>query len=719
MLLLAGVAMMTLRAQAQEQSAPAATAQTTAPAAVQSVADDLASLSATMQNESLRQEERDEAARRLQDRHSPEALTFLHDALVSMASPGGQLAASRALSESMTSDPQFIDPLFALLQLGRNRAQTDAASAALGQYKTNRDVLNRLIELARNGSRDTVRIGAIDALGMFTDKPAAEALVRILLDDAVPEPQRVAAATALGRLTGGIEFGSDVTRWRNWWAQNSEKSATEWEQAILYQRAIRFNILSSQRDRSIPELQRILFELYRTAPESQRAEVLLRYLRSDADAIRVVGARISYEDSVNALPVPQPARDQLRTMIGDSSPNVRRDVSQAIWALADVAAVNPLRVQLRQERVPEVQIQIVQTLAKLGDISCVPDLLPLLESTSRGVAEATADALRILGGEIRDNNPALATEVAGRLRQALVASRESIGQDRFGEVVIDAMGALREESLRPVYQDLLQQRTSAPIRRAALRALGDLRDTNDADVIMASLDDSDPTIRLEAARALRWTASPQHARALYPRLQESVEPNQEVRDAIWLVLQSLFPNMSIEELEHWAQRFENDGQVDRRLAVQKAARDTLIRQGNESLLAYTRINLGATMMRTGRYSEAAVEFQQSLNYFKSQPDSMVTNQLVEQLLTARLRAEQYPEAVQFGAEMIRIREGYQEDVGPAIRKETERLIQAQEFDKAIRLIGETKKMQPALAVRFTSALDVLEKQASAQRGTSN
>src|SRR5690606_25039634 len=124
----------------------------------------------------------------------------------------------------------------------------------------------------------------------------------------------------------------------------------------------------------------------------------------------------------------------------------------------------------------------------------------------------------------------------------------------------------------------------------------------------------------EAARALRWTASPQHVRALYPRLAEAVEPNAEVREALWVVLQSLFPSMAIEELEHWATRFENDGQVERRLTVLKAARDTLIRQGNENLLAYTRINLGATMMRLERFSEAAVEFQQALNYFRSQPD---------------------------------------------------------------------------------------------------
>src|SRR5690606_36458264 len=118
---------------------------------------------------------------------------------------------------------------------------------------------------------------------------------------------------------------------------------------------------------------------------------------------------------------------------------------------------------------------------------------------------------------------------------------------------------------------LLGDQEDAAVRRAVLRGVGELRDAAYADVILDRLlNDPDGSIRLEAARALTYTALPDHAAALYPRLAPDAEPREDVRHAIWRVIQTLFPQMNDPQLRNAAGRFARE--PERQVFPQQALR---------------------------------------------------------------------------------------------------------------------------------------------------
>jgi hypothetical protein len=101
---------------------------TTAPDTALTVREDLARLSARLTDESVRQDDRDEAARRLVGRDAPEARETLRRVLDS-GNRGAQLAVARALAENPRPDPAWVPSLFRLL--GPDRPLTVAAAQAL------------------------------------------------------------------------------------------------------------------------------------------------------------------------------------------------------------------------------------------------------------------------------------------------------------------------------------------------------------------------------------------------------------------------------------------------------------------------------------------------------------------------------------------------------------------------------------------------------------
>ncbi|HMB94536.1 MAG TPA: hypothetical protein VKK61_00710, partial [Tepidisphaeraceae bacterium] len=106
---------------------------------------DLDQLAAILADPQAHQDQRDEAARRLVSRHSPEARAILVNVLADLNNSAGQLSAARALEDEPDPDPALINPLFAAL--GNNRSLTEAAAHALANYKTNSEVLDRLISI--------------------------------------------------------------------------------------------------------------------------------------------------------------------------------------------------------------------------------------------------------------------------------------------------------------------------------------------------------------------------------------------------------------------------------------------------------------------------------------------------------------------------------------------------------------------------------------------
>ena len=303
----------------------ASAAQTASPAVAPDAAakNDLDQLAAVLSDSQSRQEQKDEAARRLVSRQSQGARAILGNALVDLNNPAGQLAAARALQEVAEPDPALINPLFAAL--GNNRQLTEAAARALANYKTNPEVLNRLTTIVqrRPAAPESVRREIIRALGSIIEKRAAETLVSVLKNTDETAATQTAAAEALADLTGISDYGQDPQQWAAWWAANVDKSEVEFRNDLLPPRSAKYDQIRQRYNSLTSELETILKAQYQGAPASQRPDVIMRDLKSTEPEVRAVGVVIIRDDALDNKPITAPTKDQLRSMIGDSSASLR------------------------------------------------------------------------------------------------------------------------------------------------------------------------------------------------------------------------------------------------------------------------------------------------------------------------------------------------------------------------------------------------------------
>src|SRR6185295_7847285 len=141
-------------------------------------------------------------------------------------------AAARALADDPQPDEAMINPLFAAM--GSNRALTEAAARALGHYKSNPEVVGRLIDFVqRHPPSEAARVAVVRALARMPDKRAAEFLVTTLSNADESAGVRDAAADALIELSGAPENGTDVAQWQRWWSQNGPKSDEAFRADVL------------------------------------------------------------------------------------------------------------------------------------------------------------------------------------------------------------------------------------------------------------------------------------------------------------------------------------------------------------------------------------------------------------------------------------------------------------------------------------------------------
>src|SRR5437773_10874224 len=339
---------------------------------------DVPQQSAVLASNDSSPQQRDEAARRLVARHTPEAIAALRAALSDLRSQEGQLAAARALAGDSDPDPTLIDPLFALLPTANrplNRTETELANAAAGalaMYKSRPEVVARLSELARSKAPESVRSAAIDALGHMVDKQAAETLVRLLGNEDESDRIRAAAADALMNLTGLTENAADPAAWAKWWQANNAKSAIDFRIDVLLSRAQRLDLLQQRHHQLADETSRELTAQYQAAAQAVRDEMLLRLLASPAAELRVLGVDRLLSDKAEGRPITDAAMARLRQMVSDNDWEVRLNAAVALAQLNDKDAFEPLLAQLKQERDPRVRAKLARALGPIGEIRAVP-----------------------------------------------------------------------------------------------------------------------------------------------------------------------------------------------------------------------------------------------------------------------------------------------------------------------------------------------------------
>ncbi len=672
-------------------------------------ADDLSTLITTLNNQDPDNEkQRDEAARRIASRATPEARQAVINSLRDLGNPAAQLSMAKALAEATHPDPQAVDPLFAMMD---SQPLADAAAKALANYKDQPGVLTRLINIAQARNRyEWARIPVIRAIGTLVEKRAAEFLIDTTRSRDENQAIINAAADALVTMTGLTENGRDLQRWERWWQANSGKNDNDFRNDILSSRVAAFDQLKARYLALSSEVYALLKDAYVAAPDAQKKEMVLRYLRNTKPEVREVGARLVFEDKIiDARVIPPEVQEELRKMVGDSATNVRLQVAKTLGALNDPAALQPLLSQLAQETDPDVRAAIATALGPIRDLKAVPPLLNVVNDDSFAVARAAADALKELGPKLRDDNPNLASQTAARLNDVLQKTEGKTGAQELRESLVEAMATLRQHDLIRTFQGLLNLNESVRVRRAALKGLGEIGDPKTADMIVPSLTDQQSAIRLEAVLAMGKVASVENADAIANRVDQ--DPDESVRGEAWKVFQSLLPQMEPPKLQGYADRFSKD--PNQRLLILTQLADKQLSQHNVDGLASTRENLGQVSADLKDWKAAAIYYQQALGAHENDT-GIVKERLVHNTTEALLKSKQYPEAAKFASDLLKKNNEFQDIVGSSFRDEAERLNKDNDPQSALDVIKQAGTIDPPLAPKFQQQLREVEDAARKQ-----
>ncbi|GAB3817059.1 MerR family transcriptional regulator [Tessaracoccus terricola] len=192
--------------------------------------------------------------------------------------------------------------------------------------------------------------------------------------------------------------------------------------------------------------------------------------------------RASLEASSSA-----PVAELVERLATDPAEGVREGLT---WALVHHGSEATDAVVARlADPDPAVRFQFAHVLGKLGDVTAVSDLAPLLHDEEPRVAAKAAQSLGALGG---------ADAVA-----ALVAA---LARTAAPDPVVTALGAVGAAAVHPLLAALREG--DATLRARAAEALGFIGAEDAASALVLALTDSSALVRYEALVALGQTPGP-------------------------------------------------------------------------------------------------------------------------------------------------------------------------------------------------------------------
>jgi HEAT repeat protein len=662
------------------------------------------------------QADRDEAALQLLDFQTPEARATLLNALRN----GGHdvlLALARALADDPHPDPQFVEPLAALL--GGERILNDAAARALARLGNVPAARQHLLDFVQDG-HETVgsRAAVVHALGSIVDKRVAAELVNLLSDPHEADAIQAAAAAALLDMTGLGDLGSQPDAWKKWFDADSGKSDEAWRLMVYETRDARLQSIADHHSRLLAQLDAILTDQFQNAPDKNIA--VMHDMNSTEPEIRAIGARLIRDAFLQGTAVPTDVQEQrLTALVSDSDPQVRLEAARTLKAINFSAAFDAMLAQLSRERNTDVKIALIGALAQVGDLRAMPVLRKLLHDPSFAVATAAAEGLRALAPALFKSDANAAHDLATELWSIYQQRANEPGSPEFQAACVEALAPLRESSLVLPLTRLLDPDQTEHMRAAALHALGELADPNTDDAIRGWLgQEPDPTVRLDAIDALGKTGSfGADADALYSFFgPQSTERDPTVRDRAWTVFQGLLPGAPKQVLNQWVQRLARE--PEHRLAVLLELDRKLAADNDQENLAPAEENTGDTYIKLGQPDDAAKFFKKALDYYQQQHvANVVTEGLVTEYMNALLKAKKYPDAARFAEQVISANRADQQTMGQIIVQEADTLRAAADQNPsgtdradALRLIGEALKMQPPLDDSYQDDLRNLQKE---------
>ena len=251
-----------------------------------------------------------------------------------------KLAMALALGTVSWPQPDFEQPLLALLS-GRDPVAASAAARALMQYHDDPQVMNTLIDQARQTGRPpATRLAVIQALASFAHQPSAQQLVDLLEhgdSDAICE----GAGDALIEMTARTDLDHNAKLWAQWWDKNKGPAVTDqaFHDMIIRQRGEAFAAQLAQYNAFRAATEDLLRRNFWSAPRDKQTGILLGYLQSPAPQIRVIGAKLVLESATVGAPAPAIIQETQR-LLSDPSAEVRAAAASALSA--DYASASAL-----------------------------------------------------------------------------------------------------------------------------------------------------------------------------------------------------------------------------------------------------------------------------------------------------------------------------------------------------------------------------------------
>lgn len=448
----------------------------------------------------------------------------------------------------LRQDTRFLDEILEALTGNHPRirpvvAETLAALPAPG-------LVAKLEEVAKDAHRDPViHQAALWTLGRTGRKQAAEALIHALSSDNA-DTRKVAGA-ALTELTGQ-NYGTDLKRWKSWWARHKGLSNEQWLELRLAYQTSRTTRLEGDLTRARAQVVRLHQQLYSRLPVAERSTYLRSLLEQDDPAVRA----LAVVWGVELLPTPDMER--------------RKQIAQIL-------------LQLSHDGTPEVQRAAVLALGRVNEPAAFERLRELLQTAPAAVRAASARALAGFGKSTEPGRPAKLEEIIPLLQKAL--------DDSALEVVIEAaetLGVLGAPAAGPVLTGLLRHPAES-VRQTAAQALERVADFTVVDGLLKGLDDPSVTVRFSLVGALGraagsgQTLSDEQRRRLLARLEQLLSKDSDpgVRSRAATVLGEFAAPGLLDSL--WKSAVTNG---DAR--VQEKAWDAFVeiiaRSGNASLL---------------------------------------------------------------------------------------------------------------------------------------
>jgi HEAT repeat protein len=671
-------------------------------------------------------QQRREAARRLVEVGTPEALTQIRSGLSSPDSATA-LACAQAASEAAAVDPSWEAPLEKAL--GKDRALTEAAAVALARLD-NPAAVDALVRFAQSAGQP-FRGSAIGAMGHLVRKPVAVALVAIVTDPLEPREVRLAASQALGQMSGVASPPEDPAQWRQWWSPISPLPDDRWRAVVLEEQHAR---LQADRDRDVRKaaqegesIQKLVRNQYEHAV-ADRSRVLIGFLNDLDPAVRAAAAGIVPDAVSFGHPIPQDVHSRLIDLIGDADPEVRIKSAQALAKLADSNALDPLLRQLRVERDVQVKVALVGAIGFGNDPRAVAELRKLLMDASPAVAAAAADALRSLAPAIQQANPQEADQLYSELKRVLVERSGPPGQPKPGMATTDLrvalLGALtplansHSQEMLDFVPAFFKQVEGPPVRAAAMDALAPLGSAGGSLIVQALDAENDPSVRAEGAKALGMTHAWGFSNKLFGMSHDDLNPR--VRAAAWVGFSSLLPYGDAAQLLRWAEDLGQQHEWDHEVIVLRQACEKLDPQDKDqaTTLAMERETIADRYLRDFDPSQpelAIPYYRESLDYWQDPRQRSGQNRalgLVAKLMEAYLNARQYQQALQFASQEIHDDDRTKARIGAVIRNTADRLRESKspsDWESARQLIDGALEMQPTLDISIQDALRLIRK----------